>query len=125
MSGDLKSEGLTTEGDLTFLVFKSESARFDFLHSEVDPGIQVLHPEVNLGIQVLNPEVDLGIQILHSEADLGISEAAGNHVERWLLVPQASLSKAMCPHRTSGTCRWSTSKPGTLRHTVGSILSST
>ena len=81
MSGDLKSEGLTTEGDLTFLVFKSESARFDFLHSEVDPGIQVLHPEVNLGIQVLNPEVDLGIQILHSEADLGISEAAGNHVQ--------------------------------------------
>ena len=80
MSGDLKSEGLTSEGDLTFLVFKSESARFDFLHSEVDPGIQVLHPEVNLGIQVLNPEVDLGIQILHSEADLGISEAAGNHV---------------------------------------------
>ena len=81
MSGDLKSEGLTTEGDLTFLVFKSESARFDFLHSEVDPGIQVLHPEVNLGIQVLNSEVDLGIQILHSEADLGISEAAGNHVD--------------------------------------------
>ena len=85
MSGDLKSEGLTTEGDLTFLVFKSESARFDFLHSEVDPGIQVLHPEVNLGIQVLNPEVDLGIQILHSEADLGISEAAGNHVKMILM----------------------------------------
>ena len=70
MSGDLKSEGLTTEVDLTFLFFKSESARFDFLH-----------PEVDLGIQVLHPEVDLGIQILQSEVDLGISEAAGNHVE--------------------------------------------
>ena len=81
MSGDLKSEGLTTEVDLTFLFFKSESARFDFLHPEVDPGIQVLHPKVDLGIQVLHPEVDLGIQILHSEVDLGISEAAGNHVE--------------------------------------------
>ena len=80
MSGDLKSEGLTTEVDLTFLFFKSESARFDFLHPEVDPGIQVLHPKVDLGIQVLHPEVDLGIQILHSEVDLGISEAAGNHV---------------------------------------------
>ena len=81
MSGDLKSEGLTTEVDLTFLFFKSESARFDFLHPEVDPGIQVLHPKVDLGIQVLHPEVDLGIQILQSEVDLGISEAAGNHVE--------------------------------------------
>ena len=91
MSGDLKSEGLTTEGDLTFLVFKSESARFDFLHSEVDPGIQVLHPEVNLGIQVLNPEVDLGIQILHSEADLGISEAAGNHVSCARIIPMMQL----------------------------------
>ena len=80
MSGDLKSEGLTTEVDLTFLFFKSESARFDFLHPEVDPGIQVLHPKVDLGIQVLHPEVDLGILILHSEVDLGISEAAGNHV---------------------------------------------
>ena len=81
MNGDLKSEGLTTEVDLTFLFFKTESARFDFLHPEVDPGIQVLHPKVDLGIQVLHPEVDLGIQILQSEVDLGISEAAGNHVD--------------------------------------------
>ena len=61
MNGDLKSEGLTTEADLTFLFFKSESTCFDFLHPEFDLGIQLLHPKADLGIQILHPEADLGI----------------------------------------------------------------